>query len=94
MLKGSFARKLNKINYKEGKIWQKGFYDECILNSYELLNKLEYIHNNPVKTNLVSSPEEYPYSSYMYYFKTNYMPNPIIEIDKPNLWSSTTVDTV
>ena len=61
MIKGSFARKLNKIGGREGKIWQKGFYDECILNSYDLLKKLEYSHNNPVKENLVSSPEEYPY---------------------------------
>jgi len=85
MLKGSFARKLNKINGKEGKIWQKGFYDECIANSYELLKKLEYMHNNPVKANLVSSPEEYLYSSYNHYFKTSYTPNTIIEIDKPDL---------
>lgn len=85
MLKGSFARKLNKINAKEGKIWQKGFYDECILDSYELLKKLEYLHNNPVKANLVSSPEEFLYSSYNHYFKTSYIPNPIIEIDKPDL---------
>jgi len=85
MLKGSFARKLNKIIGREGKIWQKGFYEECILDSCELLKKLEYIHNNPVKTNLVSSPEEYPYSSYSHYFKTNYVPSPIIEIDKPDL---------
>jgi putative transposase len=85
MLKGSFARKLNKIKDKEGKIWQKGFYDECILDSYELLKKLEYMHNNPVKANLVSSPEEYPYSSYNHYFKTNYISNPVIEIDRPDL---------
>jgi putative transposase len=82
MLKGSFARKLNKISGTEGKIWQKGFYDECVLNSYELIKTLEYMHNNPVKANLASSPEEYPYSSYNYYYRTNYSPNPIIEIDK------------
>lgn len=85
MLKGSFARKLNKINGLEGKIWQKGFYDECILSSYELLKKLEYMHNNPLRINLVSSPEEYAYSSFNYYFKTKYAPNSIIEIDKPEL---------
>jgi len=85
MLKGSFARKINKINSREGKIWQKGFYDECILDSIKLLQKLEYIHNNPVKANLVSSPEEYLYSSYNHYFKTGYSPTTIIEIDKPEL---------
>jgi len=85
MLKGSFARKLNKINDKEGKIWQRKFYDKCISDSYELVRELEYMHNNPVKANLVSSPEEYPYSSYNHYFDTDFTPTPIIEVDKPDL---------
>ncbi len=85
MLKGSFARKINKISGKEGKLWQRNFYDECITNSVKLIQKLEYIHNNPVKENLVNSPEEYPFSSYNHYFQTNYQPNQLIEIDKPAL---------
>ena len=82
MLKGSLANKLNKINNTKGKIWQKGFYDECVRNNFELVKKLEYMHNNPVKANYVTSAEEYPYSSYNHYFKSDYSPNPIIEIDK------------
>ena len=85
MIKGSFSRKINKINNKEGNIWQRRFYDECILNNTELINKLEYMHNNPVKANLVTAPEEYYYSSYNHYVKTNYLPNSIIEIDIPEL---------
>lgn len=85
MIKGSFARKINKIENKEGKIWQKGFYDECIQDNLKLLQKLEYIHNNPVKANLVTSPEEYIYSSYNHYTETHYIPNSIIEIDKPQI---------
>ena len=84
MIKGSFARKLNKINDTKGRVWQKTFYDECILNSLQLINKLEYVHNNPLEGSLVSSPEEYPYSSYNHYIKTNFPPNPIIEIDMPD----------
>ena len=83
MLKGSFARKINKISGREGKLWQKSFYDECITDSLKLIQKLEYIHNNPVKDNLVNSPEEYPYSSYNHYIQSTYKPNPIIEIDRP-----------
>lgn len=83
MLKGGFARKINKINGGEGKIWQKGFYDECILDTLTLIKKLEYIHNNPMKAGLVNSPEEYPYSSYNHYIKTDYLAIPIIEIDQP-----------
>ena len=79
MIKGSFSRKINKINDKEGKIWQKGFYDECITGSLHLIQKLEYLHNNPVKAGIASSPEEYLYSSYNHYIKTDYPANPIIK---------------
>jgi len=82
MIKGTFSRKLNKINNREGNIWQKGFYDECICDTIELIKKLEYMHNNPVKANYVTSAEEYLYSSYNHYFKTEFTPNPIVEIDK------------
>lgn len=85
MIKGSFARKVNKINQNSGALWQKGFYDEVVRNSLDLVNKLEYMHNNPVKANLVTSPEEYEYSSHNHYFNTSYSSNPIIEIDKPEL---------
>ena len=82
MIKGTFSRKLNKLhNWKEN-VWQKGFYDECICDTVELVKKLEYMHNNPVKANYVTSAEEYPYSSYNPYFKTDFTLNSIIEIDK------------
>ena len=84
MIKGSFASKINKINNSTGKIWQKAFYDECILDSVQLINKLEYMHNNPVRANLVTSPEEHACSSYNHYIKTDFVPNSIIEIDRPD----------
>ncbi len=85
MIKGGFARKLNKLNGWNGGIWQKGFYDECIMDSLKLIKILEYIHYNPVKENLVTSPEEYIYSSYNHYMQSSRSVNPIIEIDKPCL---------
>lgn len=85
MIKGSFTRKLNKSNGKIGKIWQKGFYDECIRDEMHLLKVLEYMHSNPLKAGLVTASEEYPFSSYNHYFQTDCQPNQIIEIDKPML---------
>jgi hypothetical protein len=85
MIKGSFARKLNKATGQVSKVWQKGFYDEIIRDNLHLLRVLEYMHNNPLKTGLVTSPEEYLFSSYNHYFQTLYQPNQIIEIDKPIL---------
>jgi REP element-mobilizing transposase RayT len=85
MIKGSFTRKLNKANGKTGKIWQKGFYDECIRDEMHLLRVLEYIHNNPLKAGLAMEPEEYLFSSYSHYFQTANQTNQIVEIDKPML---------
>jgi putative transposase len=68
MIKGSFARKYNKIRFQYGKVWQDRYYETGIRGSLELIKKVEYIHNNPVRANIVLSPEEYPFSSFRHYF--------------------------
>ena len=49
------------------KFWQHRFDDVHIFTEEVFLIKLNYIHNNPVKAGLVSSSEEWPYSSVGYY---------------------------
>lgn len=44
-------------------IWQESFYDHVIRNEQELLEKLNYIHNNPVTAKMVAKPEDYKFSS-------------------------------
>ncbi len=44
-------------------LWRRGFDDLLIYSSRQFKLKIEYIHNNPVKGELVVSPAEYPYSS-------------------------------
>ncbi|MDD4387569.1 MAG: transposase, partial [Clostridia bacterium] len=45
------------------KLWQEGVdCQEIFLYDY-LQQKLNYIHNNPVKEEFVNLPEEYKYSS-------------------------------
>ncbi|MDI6604550.1 MAG: transposase [Thermoanaerobacteraceae bacterium] len=67
-IKGNFGNKYNKIMGREGKLWQSRFYDEGIRESKELQNKIEYIHNNPVRAGIVKTPGEYEFSSYNYYY--------------------------
>ena len=73
MIKGTFARRLNKVSEIKGSIWQKRFYDEGIRNELMLIKKIEYIHNNPIKHDLVIDLDKFQYSSYQHYFhnKTN-----------------------
>jgi len=51
------------------RLWQPGFYDFNVHSEEKFLEKLNYMHNNPVKAGLVSSPCDYKWSSYKKYFQ-------------------------
>ncbi|MDP8258797.1 MAG: transposase [Candidatus Aadella gelida] len=80
MIKGNFARKYNMIHSREGKVWQAGFYDEGLRDMNMLLQKIEYIHNNPVKSKIVLSSDQYRFSSYAFYHSKDYKGIPEIDI--------------
>jgi len=44
-------------------LWQEGSHSKEIINSDMMRQKLDYIHNNPVKRGYVSQPEHWRYSS-------------------------------
>lgn len=44
-------------------VWQEGSHPQAIMTDDTMLQKLEYLHNNPVKRGMVSSPEHWRYSS-------------------------------
>ena len=44
------------------------FYGMNIRNGKKQLEKLDCMHNNPVTRRLVSSPGEWPWSSWRFYF--------------------------
>ena len=81
MIKGSFTRKINKLNNNDGHLWQRRFYDQMIMNNRQLLNQLDYIHNNPVKDGLATVPCDYPFSSYQQYHEES-PSGVILEIDR------------
>ena len=49
--------------------WQRDSLPILLYSPKVIMQKFNYIHNNPIqkKWNLVSAPEEYPYSSAAYY---------------------------
>lgn len=49
------------------RLWQRGFYDFNIYSEEKLLEKLNYVHHNPVRAGLVLSPSDYKWSSYRLY---------------------------
>ena len=81
-IKGNFVRRYNEIigraplrvpypgEYSQNfnyPVWQKRFYDEIIRNEEDFYNKIEYMHNNPVKSQIVENPKDYRFSSYHQY---------------------------
>jgi len=50
------------------RVWQRRFYPFGVYSQKKRLEKLNYMHNNPVKRGLVRSPEEWPWSSYRFYY--------------------------
>ena len=45
------------------RVWQEGSHPEAICSQQFFRQKLEYIHNNPVKKGLVDRPEDWGHSS-------------------------------
>jgi putative transposase len=47
--------------------WQTRYYDFNVRTERKRIEKLRYIHRNPVKRGLVESPEQWPWSSFRQY---------------------------
>jgi putative transposase len=48
-------------------VWQPRFYDFNVWTERKRIEKLRYMHRNPVKRGLVIAPEQWPWSSFRYY---------------------------
>jgi len=47
--------------------WQKRYYDFNVRNPRQFVEKLRYIHRNPVARGLCDRPEQWPWSSFHHY---------------------------
>ena len=63
LIKGGFSFRAKKELGFRGEIWQTSFYDHRVRDAEEYTRMRTYIHENPVRARLASSPELYPYSS-------------------------------
>jgi len=46
--------------------WQPRYYDFNVHNEVKRVEKLRYMHRNPVKRGLVDKPEDWPWSSFLH----------------------------
>ncbi len=53
------ASRLSEASNRRGKLWQDENLDRVIRDEKELLEKINYIANNPIKANLAEEYEDY-----------------------------------
>ena len=63
----------------QNRIWQQGYHPVAIKSQAFFEEKLDYIHNNPVKKGFVTKPEHWKYSSARNYLLGD---DSLIEIDR------------
>lgn len=51
------------------RVWQRRFFDMNIWSEKKRLEKLDYMHANPVKRRLVDEPGQWPWSSWRFYYR-------------------------
>jgi putative transposase len=69
-LKLAVAKQVRALGMAPGEpaqFWQKRYYDRNVRDHEEFLEKLRYLHRNPVKRGLVRRPEDWPWSSFRHY---------------------------
>ncbi len=52
---------------ERGRIWQPRFYDFVVFSEHKRVEKLRYMHRNPVKRGLVLEPQQWAWSSFRHY---------------------------
>jgi putative transposase len=56
-----------KLKGERERFWHTRYYDFNVFTDGKEIEKLRYIHGNPVTRGLVMNPEDWPWSSYRHY---------------------------
>jgi putative transposase len=65
VLKQQTSRKLKRS--ADPHFWQPRYYDFNVNSEFKRVEKLRYMHRNPVKRGLVEKPEDWQWSSFLHY---------------------------
>ncbi|HTU50864.1 MAG TPA: transposase [Acidobacteriaceae bacterium] len=55
------------VQRKQRPFWQARYYDFNVFTNAKRVEKLKYIHRNPVTRGLVAEPDAWPWSSFRHY---------------------------
>jgi putative transposase len=68
-----------------GHIWQRRFYDFVVFSEEKRIEKLHYMHRNPVVRRLVMEPQQWQWSSFRHYANDERGPVLVNEIRRAEL---------
>lgn len=74
LFKVTYSRRYRAIS-GPGRVWQNRFWDHILRDETDLQRHLDYIHYNPVKHGLVSSPLDYSHLSFSKFIAGGYYTN-------------------
>ena len=66
-VKLSFTQRRNAATGSSGQFWQRRFYDFNVWSQRKEVEKLKYMHRNPVVRGLVERLDDWRWSSYRFY---------------------------
>ena len=84
-IKVSSTARINAARHESGKLWQPRFFDRVLRTVKEYREKVDYIHQNPVRAGLVKRAEDWLWSSAREYSGTLQAPasvHPNLSIDR------------
>jgi REP element-mobilizing transposase RayT len=61
-IKGTSAHRINRALGRRGRVWEEESFDRVLRREESIIDKVEYILENPVGAGLVSNPLEYRWS--------------------------------
>jgi len=71
-------------------VWQAKYYAFNVFTPAKAVEKLEYMHNNPVRAGLVSEPWVWPWSSAASFLQGKRSPVRLVPMDGPIVWEQQT----
>ena len=69
-IKVSSTSRINAARHERGKLWQPRYFDRALRTVKEYHEKVDYIHQNPVRAGLVKRAEDWEWSSVREYSGT------------------------
>jgi putative transposase len=69
------ARTDSGVRRRDGRLWQRRFWEHTIRDELDLQRHTDYVHWNPVRQGLVDQAAEWPYSTFHRYCRLGLYPS-------------------